>query len=207
MEGDVMEKCTWTKHEALKAFRARMIREGRGDELKAQIHAERRSREAAGKSPDSMMAEVCVARRMGYVNRADEWRIHMESGGGEVLKETFEDAVAGLPDKAPAQANLDWIQSHPAMSRKARMKNNLESVLISPGDILHAPHGKAPSKAAVYALQHWANNPSEFFKQMLGEQKKRAESDEGSTVEEADPGIAEVEALLRQVTGAVPQEA
>jgi hypothetical protein len=111
--------------------------------------------------------------------------------------EDFEEAVRSLPDLCSASVELDWIRAHPAMSRKARMRNNLDPVLITVEDVLLAPHGKAPAKSAVYALQHWANHPIDFFKTIISEQKKKAEDGAGAALD-PDEDLEGVERMLRE---------
>lgn len=120
----------------------------------------------------------------------------------QVRVKDFEAAVATLPDTATAQSELDWIRSHPAMGRRARSKQKTQDIVLSIDDVLNPPHGKAPSKSAVYALQHWANQPTEFFKSLLSEQKKQTE-DGGHSGQQrgGDAGLEEVENLLREISG------
>ena len=107
--------------------------------------------------------------------------------------EQFETVVAGLPDKSSFSTEIDWIRSHPAMVRGYR-GDKLKDVVLTADDVLRAPCGPAPSKAAVYSLQHWANHVSEFHKMMLSEHKKRQEDAKPDESVERDMGLDEIEA-------------
>lgn len=114
---------------------------------------------------------------------------------------TFEEAVASLPDKAPVSDEIDWIRAHPAMARKSRQRDKMADIVIEAEDILSAPHGQAPSKAAVFQLQHWANCPHEFYKQILGEHKKKSDGEAGGAkAGEVEDDLSEVDRMLRQVS-------
>ena len=189
-----------------KIFKERMWREGRRGEWDKNMKEEMA---ATGKGP--LYASRVVSKKMGYHSLAEEELLAKvsETIGSkvtmmkEITEETkakrFEDALATLPSKASEKAELDWIRSHPAMARRARQPNKMDDILITVDDILHVEHGPAPSKAAVFALQHWANSPTEFFKQILGEQKKKVDEEEsGDGI--VDMGIVEVKELLEQMT-------
>lgn len=110
---------------------------------------------------------------------------------------SFEAMLALLPDKAARMTELEWIRHHTAMTRKARMKGGkLKEVTLAVKDLKDAP-----SKAAVIELQHWCNQPQEFFKKVLGETVKQKEETD-STKKKYDPSVdvAEIEALLRDLT-------
>jgi hypothetical protein len=108
----------------------------------------------------------------------------------------FDAAVRSLPDKAAVQDEIDWIRAHPAMTKKDRSKDALKIIEVDVNDIMCPPHGKAPSKSAVIALQHWVNHPIEFFKSVLSEHKKATESDGGRGSALKDVGLEEVEDML-----------
>lgn len=119
---------------------------------------------------------------------------------------SFENAVFGLPDTAPPKIENDWIRAHPAMTRKIRSKQAIDKVILTAADVLAPPHGPAPSKSAVYALQYWCNNASEFFKLLMSEQKKQQsetvnKNSEPSSTENSkkDADIDEVEKMLREM--------
>lgn len=91
----------------------------------------------------------------------------------------FETAIADLPPTASPSIEMDWVKSHPAMTRKDRQKNTTDKILITPDDILKAPNGKCPSRSAAQMLQHYANKPDAFFKELLSETKKaKSQEDE-----------------------------
>lgn len=193
-------------------FVKRMHREGRDKEWYATV---RKLQEETGKQFGQIAGEAM--RLMGYEGPEQEREIERRyqeeiarrtKTTGEILREeiraeraaqNFEEAVAMLPDKAAIQDEMDWIRAHPAMARKARQKDKTKDVNIEVDDILTAPHGKAPSKSAVYALQHWANCPHEFFKQLLGEHKKITEETAAKNAASKDVGISEIERLLDEV--------
>jgi hypothetical protein len=106
----------------------------------------------------------------------------------------FEDALSRLPPTAQYNVEIDWIRAHPAMMRQSRSK--LSYVTITPQDI-----ADAPSRSAVFALSHWANNPKEFFKMVLSEQKKAPEVSARDIEREEDPSLEEAERLLNQILG------
>lgn len=145
-------------------------------------------------------AEVVEAARAAITNHGREQIRQVQAEIREERRvENFEESVRTLPDQATAAVEIDWIRAHPAMARLDRQTDKTKQIMISAEDILQAPQGKAPSKAAVYALQHWANRPGEFYKQLLGEQKKKSEDGEGKGIE-TEEDLAEVERLLKQVS-------
>ena len=79
---------------------------------------------------------------------------------------------AGLPSHVDLRIEYEWIAAHPAISRLDRSHKKTAKVLITEKDVLHPPHGPAPSRRAVHSLQHWANSPKEFQKLMLGEYRE-----------------------------------
>lgn len=93
----------------------------------------------------------------------------------------YENALRSLPPVASPSAELDWVRAHPAMSVLSRstLKGKPRKVLVKEKDILHPPHGSAPSQAAVNMLQNWCNRPDEFFAKMLMEQRKGGSSGSG----------------------------
>jgi hypothetical protein len=116
------------------------------------------------------------------------------------MEQSFEGALRLLPDTAPANVELRWIRAHPVMTRKNRstLKDKAKPIVLGVSEILHSSVGPAPSKSAVHALQHWCNQPDDFFKIILAEQRK--ESTKANAAEEAagpdDKGTAEIDALL-----------
>lgn len=193
-------------------FVARMRREGREKEFREKITA---AIQATGQRFNQVSWPVM--REMGYISAADErdrLRKHEETMhltsrqlANETIKEeiraervieNFEEAVRMLPDKCSVSDEIDWIRAHPAMSRLGRSKNNLKHVDITAEDVLMPPHGRAPSKSAVYALQHWCNMPNEFYKQILAEQKKRQEDGTTPLSGETEEDLTEVREILNR---------
>lgn len=116
----------------------------------------------------------------------------------------FDEAYASLPDTANQQEEWDWVRVHPAMMYADRMAaKDTTKVIIRAEDILDPPHGCAPSKAAVSLLQCWVNNAKEFHKLYLTK-KTTADTKSGEVV--ADPDIAEVERLLKEVLDGIRAE-
>lgn len=168
-------------------------------------------------------AEWAVAKDFGYVNAETERAIHEEwrsrhekelaekrakheakvrekaAGKAVGAVDSYYRAVRTLPTTASPALELEWVRSHPAMSRMARDPNQ-KRVVLRAQDVLYPPHGPAPSQAAVSMLQHWVNYPMEFFKQVLSEQKKRGQETEEAKAAEKDIGLDEVRRFLKQVT-------
>jgi hypothetical protein len=194
-------------------FAERMKRDGRTKEWYATVKQVMRE---TGKRYGPASWEAM--RRMGYEGPKRERQLHeeflqeghktslqrqMDQGREEMeadrQDEEFEQALRLLPDTAPITVEMEWIQAHPAMARKARQTDKLKRVLVTASDILAAPHGLAPSKAAVFALQQWANCPETFYRELLSQQMKAGRPEEAAPVAE-DVGLEEVERLLGQVS-------
>jgi len=195
-------------------FVERMRREGREPEWFARGKA---AVEETGKHFSHII--FTVMRDMGYESvqkerellAAHENSLHLTSSEksrkkvqDEIREErkvkNFDEALRMLPNKASVSEEIDWIRAHPAMSKKNRQKDQINAVLVTAEDILQAPHGKAPSQAAVHQLQHWMNHPGEFFKQLLGEHKKKSEGDSGKGVE-SEHDLGKVERMLAEFSG------
>lgn len=205
-----MEK-TEKKAGPRKLFLQRMKREGREKDWFATL---KRVMAETGKqfTPASWVA----MREMGYVDAATERKLlsdyeanlHHTALRNQIKKEQdiireerviedFEDAVRMLPDDAPDSVVRDWIAGHPAMARLSRQKDKTKAVMITASDLLQAPHGKAPSKSAAHALQHWANCPHEFWKEML--RRKTVDDVASVEAEAADTTIGDAKRLLAEV--------
>ena len=203
------------KQESIRSiFVKRMHREGRDKEWYEKI----RENTPPGGGVFSQISYKVMA-LMGYEGPEKEREIHEAYLAAEAkkLKPTaqvkreekeekrkisdFEEAVAGLPDKAPVQDEMDWIRQHPAMSRKSRMTDKTKDILVEAEDL-----GGCPSKSAAYMLQHWCNAPHEFYKQLLSEHKKMTEADAAKAAAMKDVGLDEVQRLLDQVKGARPKD-
>ena len=164
--------------------------------------------------PDLSQTEIAKRARkaMGYEGFAKE-RVHYiewleKKNGNEAQRErrskdkrkTFEYALSQLPDRGDPQEAIRWIQAHPAMSRKARLKTE-EVVLLDAEDILSPPHGRAPSRYAATSLQTWVNRPDDFFKIVLNEQKKNAVKDDTIKDVAAELSIKEMEEMISSLGG------
>jgi len=121
---------------------------------------------------------------------------HPEPQPLELGKTRFEDAVATLPVSAPSSVELQWIRTHPAMSRATRRgAHESGPIVVTASEVLEAPHGPAPSQGAARDLQYWVNNQREFYKTLLGEQKKSQAKPKDEELELES--LKEVERLLR----------
>lgn len=116
----------------------------------------------------------------------------------ERAQENFDEVLASLPNNADSKTEIEWISAHPAMMRKNRQKDATKQIIITVDDLLCAPCGQAPSKAAASKLQHWANCPHEFFKNYTGDKKSIA-TEEKKDVAGVDPGVGEINALLKSL--------
>lgn len=188
-------------------FEDRMRREGRFEEY---TQACKRKRIDEGLT--YMPGKWSVLRDWGYVDVATEeallmaWEREIGLGRLEVadhedqkaraqveLRKDFERAFSALPDTAPTQDEIDWVRSHPAMTRKAR-DPDIPCVEITAEDI-----ATAPSKSAVIMLQNWANNPNEFLKRLLDEHKKATTVEEKPSVVREEDDLQDTEELLRSL--------
>lgn len=202
------------KDSVQKLFIQRMKREGREQEWFTVL---RRVQDVTGKSYGQAIWPAM--KELGYTDPKLERELHakylknihrtaaeneIREERAELIKEQevhdFESAVRSLPDKAAIPVELDWIRAHPAMARKNRNKNDLDRVLVDVNDILYPSHGAAPSKAAVYQLQHWCNCPHEFYKQLLSEHRKATEGEAAKAAASKDVGLEEIEQLLAEVS-------
>lgn len=116
-------------------------------------------------------------------------------------EQEYREAMMLLPDTTDTQTEINWVRAHIAMSRKDR-NPELEFVKITPNDILAPDHGLAPSKSAVQMLQHFANRPSEFFKALLTEQKKKVPEEQGANKsgEVLEDDTSDLDSLLEDFT-------
>lgn len=212
----VME--TEKKEHPNKIFYRRMRREGRYEAYNKRVKEIMKETEAAGERAFYSHASRQARKEFGYAGPKGERQLEaqyleqleknrlmekLKAEREEIREErrveNFESALRELPDSASSAVEIAWIRAHPAMSRKSRGKASVEPVLISAEDVLSPPHGRAPSKAAVHALQYWANHPQKFFEKILDAQRKK-DSDEEASEAEADEDLAEVERLLAAVS-------
>lgn len=117
----------------------------------------------------------------------------------------FDRAISVLPTSASVARELNWIRSHPAMSRRDRQKDD-SPVLITANDILEVPHGRAPSQSAVYQLQHWVNRPEAFYAQMLQEDRKKAKDTPDTLDKEVPEEVSNIDEMLMLLEGAVEDD-
>jgi len=197
-------------------FKDRMEREGRLPELRAVV---REKMQETGMGYNAALQ--AVRGYFGFVNTETELRLYREhrknillsaaetedvvQGAYERLESeerAFFAALATLPANAPKAREIEWIEAHPAMMRSTRNKANgyaSNVVNITADDILRAPHGPCPSRAAAVQLQHWANNSTKFFEQIMSEAKKKSaegSSSSGPAVVEVEDDLSELDDLL-----------
>ena len=200
----------------IKLFGERMKREGRWTEFQNRIKAVKAE---TGKQWGP--AQWVAMREFGYVDAkaerklyeeflhaehhdimAEEAAAEMEAEKSALLQREFDEVVATLPANADVAKELAWIESHPAMRRLSRNSDQTAIVLIDVEDLMAAPHGECPSQAAANALQHWANNVSEFHKYMMSEKKKKTEDEDKEVEAIQDKKIDEIHQILDSVQNA-----
>lgn len=106
---------------------------------------------------------------------------------------TYDEVFNSLPAVANPAIEMEWVGSHPAMSRKTRGKEK-DGVVVTAPDIR-----TAPSKRAANMLVIWSVKPAEFYKQVLSEHKKKENSESGSRDVERDLGLDEVKRYLESI--------
>ena len=120
----------------------------------------------------------------------------------------FEDALRELPARADPQKEIEWVKSHPAMTRQDRQKTR-EHILISADDVWDSSNGPCPSRAAAQQLQHWVNDPKVFYKDYMAEIKRSMRDSVGaaSTVDtRAAATVEDINAVLNVLTSQTPRE-
>lgn len=190
-------------------FGERMDREGKKKEFNARV---KEIMQETGKIYST--ARWIVMREFGYVSQKEEQRLVDEYERkqrqdieeeifGEVCEAvpnvSFDEALEQLPPTAKPFVEIDWVRAHPALSRLARLSDKTKGVVITAYDILHAPHGKAPSRGAVNILVDAANRPAKFFDEFLRKQKKESEVDGDTDKETPDIGLDEVRGMLAEM--------
>jgi hypothetical protein len=121
-------------------------------------------------------------------------------------KQDYDKAIASLPDRASAAAEIDWIRNHEAMTRLDRIADRTKAtrIIITADDIAKAQHGPAPSRAAVNELQHWCNRPEDFYKMILTEKKKQSAGSQSEILgPETTQEIKDIDAILMALDGAI----
>lgn len=202
-------------------FAQRMARNGREEELKAEIEKQRKTGGPDGGGLTYTPAVWTAMNMLGYEgpkieralfeayvaslpekDRARARRARKKKARSKKmmrsLLESFEEAVRSCPvEEANEDIQWAWIRAHPAMSIKARSPDMATAVEITPEDILDAPHGDCPDQATARELQHWANRPIDFYKS--SPPKKRGVENKVSEGFVKDMGLDEVRELLEQV--------
>ena len=186
------------------------------EEIKAQV--------AAGKNP--LQAKKAAQTKFGNTSLKEErekYAERLKAPQDELKREAtnerarrahtkqrnlpFEKVLADLPPTASPASEMDWIKSHPAMSRKDRSRNTTDKVLVTPEDISASPNGPCPSRTAAQQLQHWVNRPEQFYKDVLSETKKaKARDDEAEAKERTSKTNKEINSMLDTLFGAPEPE-
>lgn len=200
-------------------FMARLAREMRLHEYMI----ERRKRIKNGQ--DTTQIDRELKEKFGYLGQLGEREAYMDELNGHTLtvkaskaeqtarsreklrNRPFEAAFAKLPDKASVEVEVDWVRSHPAMARKARISRRAnatgETILIDEKDLLSAPHGPCPSKGAAIMLQNWVNQPDKFVITILAEQKKGLAGDKNANKsgeeDESNEHIESIDDILQSM--------
>lgn len=174
------------KEETRQLFRQRMKREDREAEFDERIAAHR----TAGKT--RVQSIVAAMRDMGYRGPKTELNLHHRAVARAMMdrrreghsrnvkryraKKRMEDVEAAIlslkHERAPVEEEWNWVRNHMAMTRKKRQEDKTQDVVVTVKDILSPGQGPAPSRAAATMLINYVNIPDEFYKLVLGEDKK-----------------------------------
>jgi hypothetical protein len=196
-----MSEASSTSPNAL--FADRMRREGRYNDFKSRMDAYMQEHGVRwGQAVKKVMGEF------GYISPKDErqkaaqWEadclVHglkerkgRKAFDEEIRLDSIELIIAQLPPTALPSVEMDWIRSNIALVRRA-LNPAQETVKIFPEDLKGCP-----SRAAAIMLINSADDPGDFFKQVLSEHKKKTE---GGVVEGAKAeSPADMEELRRQL--------
>lgn len=184
-------KATSGAEEARQLFRQRMEREGRLDEYDGRIAVERE----LGKS--RRQATYAAMREMGYKNaeterrlyrtalargmldrRRENLRTHQKRRRKKMRDKELDQEFDKLPDNASNKVELAWVRSHPKMMHAvlARLEGvngeEADRIKLTVEDITSPSNGHCPSKSAFTMLGSWLEDPKEFRKQLIPEQRK-----------------------------------
>ena len=196
-------------------FRRRVLEGGRKQEEYRNL-LRKLSKDNPGWSPKQL--SLGAMRALGYTNTREErvlyieWIEHKKSGQESSRRsinlgkiKDFEEALKILPDTCDPSDAIQWIQAHPAMSRKGRSEDKDSLIKLTPEDVLCPPHGKAPSRYAATSLQSWVNDPQSFFKMILTEHKRSSAQEEkkDAVVEKT---VEEINSLLETLETVVKNE-
>lgn len=110
----------------------------------------------------------------------------------------FSEALRNLPPSAPSNEEMAWIGRHPLLTERHRMRDKTVDLVVDAEAILNSVAGPAPSQFAANMLQHWVNNPSEYFKQVISEKKKAQEQEEKKEVK-VNFTVSEIDAILNSL--------
>lgn len=107
----------------------------------------------------------------------------------------FNELIAQLPLTAANVDELSWVGAHPLMRGRHFMKDKTKDIIVDADSITESIAGPAPSQRAVNLLQHFVNNPSEYYKQMVSEMKKSSDSEKNRAAAK-DHTVEEINAIL-----------
>lgn len=210
------------KANALRLFKMRIIHEGREDEWY------RRNRECRHANPDFANGKVdsIIRKEMGYEGPEKERQYHVafmdQLGLTRIEREQkeknrirlanipvreaekadglFAEARDTLPNDAPVDEQLAWVENHLAMTRYNRLADKAKPIRLTADDILRPSHGPAPCKAAVGLLQYFVHAPKAFYDKVLDRKVKIAVTQ--NVEENADrvvDDVSDIEEMLRSV--------
>jgi len=151
--------------------------------------AKKKSSDDKPVSLDEMKAALALSEEKAKEIEAEEQR--------QEDQRAYERALERLPNRASPLKEMEFVRTHPAMSRKDRGE---ERVVLQAADIK-----KAPSVFAAQQLQHWCNKPEEFHKQMIGLQRKKVEAGEGDEAvgDDGPAEISRIDEMLQLLDGSV----
>ena len=124
-------------------------------------------------------------------NRRKQNTCRAKKGSKDILSRMDE---LGLPHNADAKVTMDWIASHPAMTRAQHPKATENTLALTPRDIDES----CPSRAAVNALQRFMFAPDKFYDNWMSEAKKQVGKAADDGQEEAMDDMANVDRILRE---------
>lgn len=196
-DGNPKKKQNHPKRPEQGYFVQRMLREGKHNAWQARM------KELMDEGMYARPAWFKSAEEFGWVDFAyerklwEEWEANRPRTADMIQKE-FEDALAELPPNTDEIVENQWVKAHPALSRKNRMKDSMERVIITRNDLFRAKHGRCPSASAANKLQHWANKPDEIYKKLTDVMKKNDGGSDEKAAELVEPTIDEIRRMLKE---------
>ena len=152
-----------------------------------------------------LVNKMAVQQQSAHLTASQESELEKKDEAKKIRDiKSYEKAVGSLPDTAELKDELDWVRSHPAMSRLGRgVVNEDGQVVLTDDDVLKPEFCKpAPSKAAVNMLQYYANDPKEFMNKfgtrLMKTETKGEDVTEDDKLREIDD-LTEVNSILDRV--------